>query len=58
MCMRVCGQERNESLCFMCVRERVLGESRALYIMAKEQVCVCVCFEWSVGESSKVEGQS
>lgn len=30
------------------------GGSKALYIMAKEQLCV----EWSVDESSKVEGQS
>lgn len=34
------------------------GESRALYILAKEQWCVYVSLEWSLGESSKVEGQS
>lgn len=37
---------------YVCVR--VLGESRALYIMAKE----CMSVEWSVDESSKVEGES
>ncbi len=50
MCEFVCVCERE--------RESVWGESRALYIMAKEQRCVCVCVEQSVGESSRVEGQS
>lgn len=56
----VCGQERNESLCFvcLCVRESFGGKQSFVYNGKGTGVCVCVCFEWSVGESSKVGGQS
>lgn len=45
--------KENVCLWIMCVWE-IWGESRALYIMEKE----CMSVDWSVDESSKVEGQS
>lgn len=54
VCVRV-GELCASVLCVcVCPCVSLGGKSKALYIMAKEQLCV----EWSVDESSKVEGQS